>query len=153
MRSRSRMAAWALLTSAIVAAEATTTNAAGPPVENSITVELQIDGLGPNGAKVEIKPGHPGCSFTPVVKAIDPASVRAEHRLDPITMTARSTGADRDCSFVITIKEPGLPVKTVRRGVILRPEVAGQPSPKQSVKWVVNSPTMAARDDKGKVRR
>lgn len=89
-------------------------------VVNRVVMELQIQGLTKEGCIVEIAPGHPGCKFKKVRYKVDSPRVL----LQPIEVTSLS--ADRDCSFAITIKEPGMPEQTIRRGMRLaRPEDTG----------------------------
>lgn len=82
-------------------------------IVNKVVMELQIQGLSSEGCIVEITPGHPGCKFKKVRYKVDSARVL----LQPIEVTSLS--ADRDCSFAITIKEPGMPEQTIRRGMRL----------------------------------
>src|SRR5262245_46518501 len=143
MRSRSWMAAFA------IAAGGTMTVAPGAsdsPVENRVQLELLIAGLGADGCTIEIKPGHAACQFKAVEKTIDRV-VGDPIRLEPIPILAQARGADRDCSFAITIKEPGQPPKTVRRGLRLAVQEPGQPTPVQSLRCYLNTPSMASMDD------
>ncbi|MGZ6300234.1 MAG: hypothetical protein ACXWMN_07060, partial [Candidatus Limnocylindria bacterium] len=62
-----------------------------------------------------------------------------------------STSADRDCLFAITVKEPGQPAKTVKRGIRLdRAEGDGGKVPAQTFTCMLRSPSLAARDDAAK---
>ncbi len=67
-------------------------------------------------------------------------------RLQPITIDARSLGADRDCSFAITIREPNQPPKTFRRGIRLTDPEPGVTSTAQTLKLYLSAPSVAARD-------
>jgi hypothetical protein len=142
------MAALTIISATVAAARAGDT-----AVENKVTLELQITGLGTEGCRIEIKPGHAGCQFKPVEKIVDRNAVREVVKLEPFSVVARSTGADRDCSFEITIKEPGLPAKTVHRGVRLAPPSPDQPAPAQSLRCYLNSPTLVMRDEQARTRR
>jgi hypothetical protein len=119
---------------------------ATPTVASSVKLEIQITGLGSEGAKVSIKPAHPGCQFKVVEKTI-PRNVNAGVvRLTPITVSASTTAADRDCSFAITVTEPGRPPKTFRRGLQLS---ASDPKTAkvQALKCYLSATEVAARDD------
>jgi hypothetical protein len=121
------------------------------PVENKVNLQLQITGLGAEGCTLEIKPGHPGCQFESLERRVK--RVGETVTLAPIAITAKSTGADRDCSFAITIKEPGQPPKTFRRGLRLSARAAGEPAPVQSLKVYLSAPSVAIRDSGSSPRR
>jgi hypothetical protein len=128
------------------------------PVVNRVQLTLEIAGLSQGKCEVEIKPGHPACQFTKVVKQVGEkgAEVRTDGKLtlELAPMTAQTTHADRDCAFAITIKEPGQPARTYHRGVRLTPRVAGGPVPVQQLTWYLSSPSLANRDeDQKKPRR
>ncbi len=146
MRSRSGMAALALAASLGLSLGAQAGDVRG--VENKVNLVLQISGLGPEGAKIEIKPGHKGCQFKPFVGTIPKGGVLngSVARLDPIKIEARSTTADRDCSFAITVKEPGQPPKTYLRGLRLAQQEAGKPLPEKMLKCYLSSPSIASRE-------
>jgi hypothetical protein len=123
-------------------------------VVNKVTLELQISGLGRAGCEVQVKPGHAGCQFDPVVEKVGRGQVgdRVILRLDPIL--AKSTHADRECAFAITIKEPGKPPRTSRRGLRLAAGTPDRPIPSQSLTCYLSSPSLAAREGtKGTTRR
>ena len=151
MRSRSWMAAWACIAS-MTGAEAPA-RAADTPVVNRVNLQLQITGLRDDGCTIEIKPGHPACQFDKVIKRISPGQGGETLTLEPISLDAKSSGADRDCSFAITIKEPGQPPKTFRRGVRLSTRSAGEPAPVQNLKVYLNAPSVASKGDSSKARR
>lgn len=89
----------------------------------TVKLELAIAGLGPNGCDVEVKPGHKGCSFT-----TKSAHVNKSGLATLVLRDVSTASADRDCTFAITIREPGQPERTVSRGLRLeaRPTAAGQ---------------------------
>lgn len=113
-------------------------------VVNRVVMELQIQGLTKEGCIVEIAPGHPGCKFKKVRYKVDSPRVL----LQPIEVTSLS--ADRDCSFAITIKEPGMPEQTIRRGMRLaRPEQSGSvPESKLTCYLATPSQAQQARSEK-----
>jgi hypothetical protein len=134
----------ALAIASVFAATSENARAEDGPVVNKVYLQLQIAGLGPNGCSVEIKPGHPGCQFDKVEKQIK--SEGQVVTVDPIAINAKSTGADHDCSFAITIKEPGRRAKTFRRGVCLTAPVAGKPAPAQTLKCFLSAEAVASKD-------
>ncbi len=155
MPTRSWMAA---LTLAATTLGAQAARADAPPVENKVTIGLQIMGLSTRECEVEVKPGHPGCEFPTVVRRIQvqPGTILRHDTsisvdLDPIV--ARSINPDRDCAFAITIREPGQPPKTYRRGMRLDVPAEGQAVPSRSMTCYLSSPSLLARDDKAPPRR
>jgi hypothetical protein len=150
MRNRLRMAAWAL---AAGVAWAPSARAGDPPVANRVNLDVQISGLGRAGCEIEIRPGHPACQFRPIAATIRPEDSRDPLKLRTIAIDARSLGADRDCSFSITVKEPGQPPKTFRRGVRLAATEPGKPTPTQSLRCYLNTAAIAAKDKPATPRR
>jgi hypothetical protein len=156
MQSRSWMAAFTLAAWLVVLHQPPA-QAAAEPVVNQVKLELQITGLGRNGCEVEIKPGHAGCEFPTVVKQVDgPAGSTAPGArtiipLDPIM--ARSTNADHDCAFAITIREAGQPPKTFRRGIRLTPKPENGTVPVQTLTCYLPSPSLAAQEKPSTPRR
>jgi hypothetical protein len=116
------------------------------PVANTVRLELQIAGLGPEGCAIEVRPAHPGCEFAAVAARVDSSRVGSSRtvRLPPFVIEARSAGADRDCTFAITIREPNRPPMTFRRGLRLMPQVAGEPHPVRTMTCYLSSPSLAA---------
>jgi hypothetical protein len=135
------------MTAAVVAACLSPTFANPPadaPVENLIQIELQIAGIGREGCSIEIKPAHPGCQFTPIKKSLDTAAASRGLRLP---VQARSTAADRDCSFAITITQPGYPPRTFRRGLqLIPPKSSESAAPSQTLRCYLSSPALAQRE-------
>jgi hypothetical protein len=123
------------------------------PVENKVNLDLQISGLGGSGCQIEIKPGHAACQFRKVEKKVERTTEGEALRLDTIAIVAKSTGADRDCSFAITVREPGQPARTYRRGVRLVPHSPDQPTPIQSLRCYLNAPAVAAKEGKNPPKR
>ena len=110
-----------------------------PPVKQKVSLSLRLDGLPAEGGEIEIKPGHAGCKFETIkFQTKDhPRSVDGKISLDPIEVETLS--ADRDCSFAITLKEPGQPDKTVRRTLRLVPPVEGKPAKPQEMTFYLSS--------------
>ena len=116
-------------------------------VRNQVQLVLQISGLGPEGGEIEIKPGHSACKFEPVARKLQRVPAGSVAVTNPITILAESQGADRDCSFAITIKEPGKPPRKYVRGLRLSPEVAGQSLPKQTLRCYLSTPAIATTEN------
>ncbi len=152
MQGRSRTAAFAFalpagvglaLASALVAtAWPSMASAADAAVVNRVTLRIKITGLGESGCEVEVKPGHPSSSFKPVTKKVD-----RNGQLILADLEVASRSADRDCTFAITVKEPGQPDRTTKRGYRLDAATAAAPVPRQMIDCLLRSPSLAARDD------
>lgn len=153
MRTRSGKTTWTCVALLVLVSCGSIARAqSGQSVQNKVNLILQISGLGPEGCEIEIKPGHPGCHFdvvNGVVKRVPSGSVA---KLDAIAIMAESTGADRDCSFAITIKEPGQQPRTFRRGLRLASPTAEKPLPNQTLRCYLSSASLAAQTE-DEVRR
>src|SRR4051812_26241709 len=114
MQGRSWMAALTLAAAATLPGTGPIARADGPPVVNKVTLRLRITGLGREGCEVEIRPGHPACDFKAIARKLGPGGDDTFADLE-----VKSTSADRDCLFAITVKEPGQPPRTIRRGLRL----------------------------------
>jgi hypothetical protein len=82
-----------------------------------VQLELRIAGLGASGCDVEIRPGHPGCKFQPITR-----HVTSTGQLSLELRDVETKNADRDCTFAITIREPGHETRTVHRGLRISPQ-------------------------------
>ncbi len=123
MQGRSRMAAFALVAGLVLGLSARG-QADDKLVVKKMHLELGIAGLTSKGCKVDIKPGHAGCKFTPVLgKTVKDDGVLS---IDLKDVEIRSP--DRDCSFAITIKEEGQPEQTTHRGFRIANPVEGRPN-------------------------
>lgn len=145
-------ASWGLAVVGTVSASARAGDGDGvsdtPAVANTVRLEIQISGLGANGGKVTIKPAHPGCKFKAVAIPIAKGAEGDVVKLDPISVVASTTSADRDCSFEITLTEPGREPKTFRRGVRLNPPAAGgSTAPSCVLKCRLPATAVAIKDD------
>lgn len=112
-----------------------------PPVKQKVALVIRLDGLTPgSGAQLVIKPGHRACKFAEVVYAYkgDPW-IR-----DIPPFDAESLSADRDCSFAITLKEPGQPDRAFRRSLQLAAPTADAGKP-QMLLCYLSSQAVAAR--------
>jgi len=151
MQGRSWMAALTLVAATALAliGETRDVRADDPAVVNKIALTLKITGLGRDGCEVEIKPGHPGCEFKSITQKLDRKGL-----IDFKPFEVKSTSADHDCLFAITVKEPGQPAKTIKRGLVLKsPEAGVSAIPSQNFLCLLRSPSLASRDDPGKVLR
>jgi hypothetical protein len=122
--------------------------------KSKVKLDLAIAGLGPKGCDIEIAPGHLGCQFRPVSLHLnDPHDSRREILFEDV----RATGADRYCLFAITIREPGQPAKTIRRGLRLveAAPASGPSTPDQFqlLTCYVSSPSKLARASEMRERR
>jgi hypothetical protein len=127
MQGRSWMAALTLaagLTPAASLAGKPATPTDAPADARAVKLDLRIAGLGAGGCDVEVKPGHKGCTFEAKSR-----HVKSDGYLSLLLRDVRTQSADRDCTFAITIKEPGRGERTVRRGLRLsnQPVPGGQP--------------------------
>jgi hypothetical protein len=84
--------------------------AEGP--KHTVLLMLAIADLPAKGCDVEIKPSHPGCSFRKRAE-----HVTADGQLKVVLDDIRVKNANRDCTFAITIREPGQAERTWRRGL------------------------------------
>jgi hypothetical protein len=111
----------------------TSTQAAG----SKVLLELAIAGLSSRGCDVDVKPAHAACVFTPITK-----HVGSTGKITIEVKNIRTESADRDCSFAITIREPGQAPRTTYRGLRLNPPGS---TPPQSLSCYLSSPSRVAR--------
>jgi hypothetical protein len=102
------------------------TEAADASTGRTVRLELVIAGLGAKGCDVVVKPASPACAFrseTPL-----PTHVSSRGYASVVLRDVSTQSADRDCTFAITIREPGQGERTVRRGLRLasKPGSSGQ---------------------------
>lgn len=139
MQGWSWMAALTLVASA-AGTLAPTCRAGDPPaVKQKVSLSLRLDGLSSAGGEIEIKPGHAGCRFETMKFNTKghPKMVEGRIVLDPFEVETLS--ADRDCSFVITLKEAGQEDKTVRRTIRIVPPADGKPAKPQELICYISS--------------
>lgn len=125
------------------------------PIASTVQLRIQINGVSSEGCKVEIRPGHPACKFAPVEREVEGYAGGEAVQLEPISLVASTIGADRDCSFAITLKEPGQPPRTFRRGMRLASLQPGDDkSPTvQTLTVFLSTPSLAARELPGNTTR
>jgi hypothetical protein len=134
------------------ASRADDAKATAAPTETSaarVKLDLKIAGLGPAGCDVEIAPGSPDCLFRPVARHVSQQDARG---LPIMFDDVRTTGADRCCIFAVTIREPGQPVKTVRRTLRLVAAAERQESA-QLLNCFLTSPSRLAKGSEMRERR
>ena len=144
MQGRSWMAALILAAASAGTGRFVATAEAGgaPPVKQKVVLQIRLDGLAAgSGAQLVIKPGHRACKFAEVVY-----SYKGQERIQDIPpIDVESLSADRDCSFAITLKEPGQPDKVFRRSLQLAAPsdaAAGKP---QVLQCYLSSQAVAAK--------
>jgi hypothetical protein len=125
-----------------------------PAVANTVRLQLKITGLPASGCLLKVAPAHPGCQFPAIERKITavPGS-GGMVSLPALVIPATTTSADRDCTFAITIQEPGRPPRTFRRGVRLAPAEPGKPTPVKDLRVYLSAPSLAVREDTGRLRR
>jgi hypothetical protein len=116
--------------------------AADEAVVNKVTLSLLVSGLSQDGCEIEIKPGHAACDFKPIVKKL-PRHGREEIR----DIVVKSSSADHDCLFAITVKEQGQPPRTIRRGLVLQPQTDKSKTPSQTLTCLLRSPSLTAKGE------
>jgi hypothetical protein len=125
--------------------------AAQDSAQAKVRLVLDVAGLGPKGCDIEIAPGHAGSRFRPVSFHV------SQHEANKLKLDfedIQTAGSDRYCMFAITIREPGQPVMTVRRGLRLVAPTSdsGQTTP-QVLFCYVSSPSKLARASEMRERR
>jgi hypothetical protein len=107
----------------------------------SVKLNLMVAGLGRAGCDVDVKPGNRGCRFRPQT-----AHLGSDGTAHFLFRDVELRGADQNCMFSITIREPGQDSRTVYRGFRIAartPEAASKKSA-QSFTCYVNSPSKLA---------
>jgi hypothetical protein len=131
-----------------------TANAPAPAPEDAppasrVKLDLAIVGLGPKGCEVEVAPGNSSCQFRPVSLHLSSGN---DSKTAILFDDVRTGAADRYCIFAITIREPGQPVKTIRRGLRLAVPTH-EPSPPQLLSCYLSSPSRLAKASEMHERR
>jgi hypothetical protein len=131
------MAALTLVAGAVFASHASADDKLVVP---EVELDVAVAGLGAKGCKVEVKPGSPTCRFKTITKDVD------SRGLAKLTLKDVEThNADHDCTFSITVKEPGHPDKTVLRGLRLSKPIEGRPARAPVLSCYISSPSKVAR--------
>jgi len=123
------------------------------PTANPQTVELTliIAGLGPEGCQVEVKPGNQSCRFQP-----QRLRVESQGKAKFVFRDVELRGADRNCTFAITVHEAGQASRTIYRGFRIASKPAPAPAAQaaQSFTCYMNSPSkLAGLQPTGQTRR
>ncbi len=148
MQGRSRMAALAGIAGAVLwLGFVVVTHADDKMVVSLVNLDLSVAGLGTKGCDIEVKPGNPGCRFEKVTKHIESGG-----RSVLTIKDVECRNADRECSFAITVKEPGHPDSTVRRGFRLPPVDPERPA-SPTFACFLNAPSKIARAEAERTRR
>jgi hypothetical protein len=123
--------------------------AEGEQSTSKVKLDLAIVGLGSKGCDIEVTPGHMGCQFRPVSLHLSSENGgKAVIMFDDV----QATSSDRYCIFAITIREPGQPVKTVRRGLRLVAPTGDRPAA-QLLTCYLSSPSKLAKATEMRERR
>ena len=146
MQDRSWMAAWMLAT-AVGAMVLPATSAAGNPtaLKQKVKLDIRLDGTSAaTGVEIVIKPGHPATKFKEVIY-----KVKQDGEISDIpSIEVETLSADRDCSFAITLKDPGHADKVFRRSIQLSPPTGatpGKPEVMPTLKCYLSSRDVAAK--------
>ncbi|MGC1721202.1 MAG: hypothetical protein WA746_19625 [Isosphaeraceae bacterium] len=120
---------------------------------NTQTVELNllIAGLGQDGCEVEIKPGNRSCRFQP-----QHLRVESQGKAKFLFRDIELRGADRNCTFAITVHETGQASRTIYRGFRIGSRLTPGPASQgaQSFTCYMNSPSkLAGLERTGQTRR
>lgn len=105
---------------------------------HSVKLHLMVAGLGHNGCDVDVKPGSRGCRFRPRT-----VHIGSDGTTRLLFRDVELRGADRNCTFSITIREPGRKERTIFRGFRIPVQAPGASPSKlaQSFTCYVNSPS------------
>jgi hypothetical protein len=115
-----------------------------------VRLNLVIEGLGKAGGDVEVKPANAGCRF----RIPSPEHVRSEGQAKMELKDVEIRGADHTCTVAITVREPGLPPKTVYRGFRLtRHRTLSPANPSSTPSFTFYLSSGLAGVDKARTRR
>ncbi|QEH33197.1 hypothetical protein OJF2_16940 [Aquisphaera giovannonii] len=121
---------------------AESSRAAQPSLDGTCQIDLKVKiaGLAEGGCDIEVKPGHRSCRFK--------AQSQHVEKTGEMSLRFRGVevlGADRTCSFAITVREPGQEARTIYRAFRINGR-ADQPLPaSQAFTCYLNSPSKLAR--------
>ena len=115
----------------------------------AVALTLRIAGLGAEGCDIEIKPANPTCKFQPIKKHLDSSGYVENLMIKNVEVL----GADRNCSFAITVSERGQKPRTVVRGFRMA-KSATDTGQVQAFACAVSAPSKLARlEETGTTRR
>jgi hypothetical protein len=116
-----------------------------------VELTLLIAGLSQDGCEVEIKPGNRSCRFQPQRLRVE-SHGKAKFAFRDIELR----GADRNCTFAITVHEAGQTSRTIYRGFRIASRPAPTPATRgaQTFTCYMNSPSkLAGLEPAGQTRR
>jgi hypothetical protein len=106
----------------------------------AIELNLMIAGLGRDGCDVEVKPGTRSCRFQPQTQ-----HVASHGKASLVFRDVEFRGADRNCSFAITVREAGQAPRTIYRGFRMSSRVdPARPAATPSFTCFMTSPSKLA---------
>jgi hypothetical protein len=139
MQGWSWMAALALAAASAAFFGAATLAGQPTPIKQTVKLSLHLEGIAREDGEVMIKPGHSGCRFKAISFRVSEKPRDAFGMINLDAFEVETISADRDCAFVITLKEPGKPDKTVRRNLLVVPNVEGRPAAPQKMTCFVTA--------------
>jgi hypothetical protein len=86
------------------------------PTSHPVELNVMIAGLGRDGCDVEVKPGNRGSRFQ-----AQTMHVRSQGKARFLFRDIELRGADRTCTFAITVRETGQSSRTIYRGFRISP--------------------------------
>jgi hypothetical protein len=105
-----------------------------------VELNVMIAGLGRDGCDIEIKPGNRGSRFLAQTQ-----HVRSQGKAKFLFPDIELRGADRTCTFAITVRETGQSSRTIYRGFrITRADAEHATSGLQSFTCFMSSPSKLA---------
>ncbi len=109
------------------------------PTRQVVKLSLRVDGIARQDGEILIKPGHPGCRFKEITTRVSDLVPDMYGMYNFAPFEVETVSADRDCSFAITLREPGKPDKTARRNLRIIPNAEGRPAAPQILRCYVSS--------------
>ncbi|WP_165066790.1 hypothetical protein [Paludisphaera rhizosphaerae] len=124
------------------------------PKGRTIALKLVVSDVGSKGCEVEVKPANPSCVFKTQSFHLDPLTGLGESKKLVTLTDVDIRGADRNCAVAVTVRQDGLPPKTIYRG--FRVAASPKPGAVESFETCMSCPTKAssiATTDKPGARR
>src|SRR5205807_10668828 len=106
-----------------------------------VELNVMIAGLGRDGCDIDVKPGNRGSRFQ-----AQTLHVRSQGKAKFMFRDIELRGADRTCTFAITVREAGQTSRTIYRGFRIAPRAAseGATSGLQAFTCFMSSPSKLA---------
>jgi hypothetical protein len=113
----------------------------GGSTSHPVELNVMIAGLGRDGCDVEVKPGNRGSRFQ-----AQTLHVRSQGKARFLFRDIELRGADRTCTFAITVRETGQTSRTIYRGfrITPRPDADSATSGPLSFTCFMSSPSKLA---------